>query len=250
MGTPDPVTTAVITAAAYKLQSKDRILSLPVAGYPGESLGTIVGNWTKRRFDNAGSVGNKARLIMLNIGEQPKTKAPLSVLQPLVEAASLEEDDDLQDIWANLLANATDPRELITVCSMFPAILGDLRHRDVKFLDALYADAREKLEDHLLFKDVEQIPYSRPELMKVYVDSGLASTNIYNPTFEQQQNPQLRKDRENHWMTRDVIRKHDVIREIFLSGGADGGGSELTSQFHITTLGAAFIEACRHPKAS
>src|SRR5579863_5626056 len=145
MGTPDPVTTAVITAAAYKLQSKDRILSLPVAGYPGESLGTIVGNWTKRRFDNAGSVGNKACLIMLNIGEQPKTKAPLSVLQPLVEAASLEEDDDLQNIWANLLANATDPRELITVRSMFPAILRDLRHRDVKFLDALYADAREKL---------------------------------------------------------------------------------------------------------
>jgi hypothetical protein len=172
---------------------------------------------------------------------------PLKILKPIFEGASAEGDPNIQDIWANLLANAIDPRELTQVRAMFPAILRDLVHRDVKFLDVLYADACKKRAEHLLFKDVEQIPYLRPELMRVYMDTGLANTNIHNPSFDEQQNPQLRKDRENYWMMLDIIRKHDVIREIFLSGGADGGGLELVSQFHITTLGVAFVKACQPP---
>ena len=35
---------------------------------------------------------------------------PPKLALPIIENASLEEDDELQDLWANLLASAVDPR--------------------------------------------------------------------------------------------------------------------------------------------
>ena len=55
---------------------------------------------------NVEAVGNKARLILLNLGVEPKP-VPLKVIQPLLEAASLEEEPDIQELWARLLATAS-----------------------------------------------------------------------------------------------------------------------------------------------
>lgn len=42
------------------------------------------------------------------LGVTPQ-RVPLKLLFPIIENASVEEDDDLQDRWASLLANAANP---------------------------------------------------------------------------------------------------------------------------------------------
>jgi hypothetical protein len=64
---PDPVTGLTIAGAlglAAK-QAQDFISAL--SGHPGDSIGTILGTITKRRWDNAESVLNQAHLTLLNL---------------------------------------------------------------------------------------------------------------------------------------------------------------------------------------
>ena len=49
----------------------------------------------------------------------------MNVAFPLLEAASLEEDDGLQDIWANLLVNAADRNSGVEVKRALVSILQD-----------------------------------------------------------------------------------------------------------------------------
>jgi len=57
---------------------------------------------------------------------------------PLLSAASLEDDPDIQDTWAAMLANAADPREASKVEALFVAMLREMTPAAVKFLDALF----------------------------------------------------------------------------------------------------------------
>jgi hypothetical protein len=54
-----------------------------------------------------------------------------------MQNASLEGDDNLQDKWAALLANAADPTQA-TVLPAFPEILRQLSNHDARFLSRLY----------------------------------------------------------------------------------------------------------------
>jgi hypothetical protein len=79
---------------------------------------------------------SNAHLILLNIGEKPR-EIPLNILHPALEAASLQEDTDLQEVWANFLANAGDPRQVTRVEPSFVAMLRNLSSREVRFLESL-----------------------------------------------------------------------------------------------------------------
>jgi hypothetical protein len=74
---------------------------------------------------------------MLNqAGIEPKS-VPLRVLVPLLEGASLEDDDDLSTKWAALLANAATPEYNVNLIPSFSNILSQLSPRDAKVLDLL-----------------------------------------------------------------------------------------------------------------
>ena len=66
---------------------------------------------------------------------------PDAIWIPVIQQVSLEDDGYLRDTWANLLANAADPRQENVTPPLFTTMLGDLRARDVKFLDLLYEQA-------------------------------------------------------------------------------------------------------------
>src|SRR2546423_1921686 len=63
-------------------------------------------------------------------------RVPLKILGPIIENASVEEDDSLQDRWAALLANAAADRDRIH--PSFAEILKQLNSIEVLFLDVLY----------------------------------------------------------------------------------------------------------------
>ncbi len=78
---------------------------------------------------------------------EPTRTIPLSFAVPLLQAASLEEDGDLQDLWAAMLVNAADERVDIQLRRAFVSILEEMTSVDVKILK-LIGDAH-PLNDHL-----------------------------------------------------------------------------------------------------
>jgi hypothetical protein len=66
--------------------------------------------------------------------EAPSPGIPLSFSVPLIEYASLEEDDDLQDIWAGMLANAADAKSGTERRTAFIGMLKDMTAFDVMIL--------------------------------------------------------------------------------------------------------------------
>lgn len=53
---------------------------------------------------------------------------------PLLQAASGEDEESLQDMWAGLIANATDPDQRITLRKIFTEILSSLEPLDAEIL--------------------------------------------------------------------------------------------------------------------
>ena len=184
-------------------------------------------------------MGYKSHLILLNIGVTPREDVPLNIIQPLLEAASLQEDPDLQDVWANLLANATDPRELTPVGPMFSNILRNFGTREVRFLDALYTDAIKRAE-HGFFSDVSRQQYKRQDLLDLYKGLGLERPPgaIYS-------------DEDHFWLMLDIIRREAVLHEVYMPQENETTASQFLNRiYRLSDLGTAFVLACRPPEAT
>jgi hypothetical protein len=108
-----------------------------LVGHPGEDLPTLLGNMARRRLKNAEAVFGKTHLILLNIGV-PAKPLPDNILHPILEGASLQDDEYFQTRWAYLLANAADSRNKHPFEICFAGMLRNLSGREVKFLDGLF----------------------------------------------------------------------------------------------------------------
>jgi hypothetical protein len=80
--------------------------------------------------------------MALDAGFTPKA-VPTKLLFALLEGASLEENEDLHDKWAALLANAASPRMADWVRPSFSETLKLMPPEVARFLDAAYARANE-----------------------------------------------------------------------------------------------------------
>jgi Abortive infection alpha len=76
----------------------------------------------------------------LGIRSEP-TPIEMNIGIPLLEAASLQENDEIQDLYARLLVNATDPSARVKAQRGFVTILQDLGPLEVLLLDRIYSAA-------------------------------------------------------------------------------------------------------------
>lgn len=65
---------------------------------------------------------------------------PPKVALPIIENASLEENDELQDLWAYLIASAVDPNFNVTLRTAFVDIIKQLEVTDVHILNFIYGE--------------------------------------------------------------------------------------------------------------
>jgi hypothetical protein len=255
MNPPDPVTTGFVIAATLQAAKQAQDFIAAVSGHPGESLGTILGNITNRRAKNVETIAAKSHFTLLNLGLEA-TEIPLPVLYPALEAASLQEDSSMQDAWANLLANAADPRALNQVPPSFPAILKELGPRDVKFLDAI-------------FRRWVSLPYARPrseaDLAHIYGEAHLFEATLADLYVVGSPNSDaIIAERRTFQVSLQTLEKHRLLRrtstprplQVDPSRLPQGSGSALKFEikadetFSLTTMGIAFIKACQEPTAS
>lgn len=79
---------------------------------------------------------DRAQSLLREAGREPQRVAPKTLLT-ILEGASLEDDDDLSDYWAALLANASI-EENLSYGASFGAILRQLTPEDAQVLTALW----------------------------------------------------------------------------------------------------------------
>jgi hypothetical protein len=174
----DPVITSLMlkagndTAEVLKKQSESFLTA--ALGEPAKALGGLLADTINaRRHRNLVVATVNAKQRLTEAGVSPK-EVPLSIIHPALEAASLEENPDLQSVWANLLANAADPRQVSAVLPSFTGMLGELTVRDAKFLAALHSHAAARAELPGMSQDVFDIAFSHSDLLKAYANAGLS----------------------------------------------------------------------------
>ena len=92
----------------------------------------------------------------------PNQAVPLNIAIPLIQAASLEENDDLQDRWAKLLVNASNKNSGVDIKKAYISILEDLSPLDVKILDTICSVADDKIDEGILtYKLPDGVEYKK-----------------------------------------------------------------------------------------
>lgn len=96
---------------------------------------------TARRAENLITVMRSAQKKLDDAGLKPEERNAIALKLglPIIEKASLEEDPSLQELWANLLANALNPNHSDKVRSIFIDIIQNLSPLDVLILNAFHA---------------------------------------------------------------------------------------------------------------
>ncbi|UTW56690.1 Abi-alpha family protein [Kordiimonas sp. SCSIO 12610] len=142
------------------LQSSGSFFGKIFGGLVEDGVGIVADKVKFMRFERAAELASKAEKILeeRGIGEDDLTKAvPPKTAIPLIENATLEDDDNLHDLWAKLLANAMDPNMSIEVNRIHVSLLKELEQIDVMILNTIFNDkvrtvASEKLDDVLYDK--------------------------------------------------------------------------------------------------
>ena len=115
-------------------------LSQYIGGSLEQAMGIIEDKLKYLRWERQVRLAERANALLAERGlPLPSRKIPLQIAIPLIQAASLEEDDWLQDQWAALLVNAGDATSHVQVRRAFISILEDLTPLDALLLKKIYS---------------------------------------------------------------------------------------------------------------
>lgn len=158
----------------------------------------------------------------LNIAglDSPTRAVPIKLAIPLMQGASLEEDNQLQDLWAALLANSANASYPIEIRRSYVAILEQLTSLDAQVLDAIYA---------LPFEAGQHAGISTAELPVRAQIIAKDDSNLPLPP-------------EEIILSLSNLARLGCIRPIMT-----WGGGESYSRINPTVAGKAFMQACRIP---
>jgi hypothetical protein len=229
--------------------------------------GLLADQINARRHSNLIKALVGAKQQLSHAGVSPK-EVPLSIIHPAIEAASLAEDPDMQAVWANLLANAADPRHGSPVLPSFPGILKDLVSRDAKFLAALHSRAIAKVKLPNARSSISTVPFSWHDLLDVFADAGLSrepKLTQLSPQYRKDNKEALEADFDDLDLTlgvalrQNILTKEDVPIPIKLGNDEDYRlpprlpdvlELELDLTYSFTFFGCAFISACQPVKGN
>ncbi len=110
-----------------------------VVGDAAAELGGVVHDWARLyRYKNLLRLQDKVEEIHRARKLQGKSiPVPPRFAIPLLQAASEEDDESIQDMWAGLIANSTDPDKHLEPKKIFTEILSSLEPLDAKILKYL-----------------------------------------------------------------------------------------------------------------
>ena len=129
---PDLIKGGAAIAGALKLTDIIKTMLGPATAEIAERIHDEIRVY---RFGRQLSCLKKAEKMAIDAGFTPKA-VPIKLLFPLLEGASMEEDENLHDMWAALLANAATHES--TVRPDYISVLGHMSPDEATLLDWMY----------------------------------------------------------------------------------------------------------------
>ena len=106
-----------------------------IRGPVGQVVGMLEDHLKVVRFRRRVRLWDRVRNILTEKGmDGPTRRIALNIGLPLIENATLEEDDDLQEVWARLLVNSGDANSGIEPRTAFGSVLAEMSLLDVRNL--------------------------------------------------------------------------------------------------------------------
>jgi hypothetical protein len=238
------------SGAVEKIADLVNKLAGPLADEVGMMLGDKVKvyrvkNWIK-------TVEKTERL--LREAKLPVNAVPPRLFLPIMEASSIEDNETLQDMWAGLLASASQDTD--TVSPSFVETLKQLTPREAKYLQRLHDDALEKKRKMFTDDKWKEIEKRHPELSSRR--KSVAHWPVPNYAFPLVQSKSEKQTSSDTYERLGLIqRMYDVNNkpsgEDALTDSEYGYATiyqaELVFQFEFTKYADRFMQACQGPSA-
>jgi hypothetical protein len=164
---------------------------------------------------------------------------PLKIILPIAENASLEEDDELQGVWANLLASALDPSFNGKIRVAYIDTIKQLEVIDVHILNVIYQSYIQWREEATEEYKTEPGFYFSPIHHGVERREVVNKLHISHPIYE---------NAIDNLMRVRCVSSFVESKEIETEGwDEDLEGMTFDHRYEsvcMTTLGLDFVEAC------
>ena len=168
----------------------------------------------------------KAQAMMRETGVQPGP-VPMKTVVPLLQYASLEEDEYLREKWAAMLANAAVPGGKVR--ASFAEVLRQLTPREAAFLDALFTLTEERMAEFL-----SQSPQNQRENPAKNLGMRHELLELYRKTSETAD-------------SRDIGFEFSIVFDNLRRSNIIEGPVIGRTQVSFTNFGLEFIRSCRPP---
>jgi hypothetical protein len=189
------------------------------------------------RFGRQLELLKKAEKMAKVAGFTPKA-VPIKLLFPLLEGASLEEDEELHTMWAALLVNASRPAARDQVRPGFIDVLRNLAPDEAMLLKSLHeAVTKHEAADGLFTGPQISALFSRfVSPVPILNGDGIAVGSVIDGS----RIDVCLSGLQSHGL---VERRYDRITVTF--GAVD---DQSTRTYSLTTRGFRFVSACQAPK--
>lgn len=218
MESEEVIATANAVEALANTASKALEISKKLGGFSNQVFGDLVidsfGLLSDKlkfyRIEKALLLSDKLNENLKKRGINSTTAIPPKVGIPLIETATLEEEEDLHSRWANMLTNAMDPNYKGKISRSYVSIFADFEAIDVLVLDTIC-------------KDYHALP------------DGLKSQTL----FDSNKIAQILKMNKVHLeiLLRNLIRLGCVKPGVLTSNGVNIGGHGVSSYKDIEIIG-------------
>jgi hypothetical protein len=132
---------------------------------PHDIVGLLGGDWLRvRRAENLARIIEKSKERLRARGVEPTEPASLSIVLPILVAAADESRDELQDIWAGLLAAAADPERAMFFRNQFIEVVKKMDPLDAALLQQLKKTQRDRVSDEQIKQLAGELKVSTDEI--------------------------------------------------------------------------------------
>jgi hypothetical protein len=170
---------------------------------------------------------------------------PPKLALPIVEHASLEDDDRLQDLWANLLVSAMDPAFKDDPTGSFVEIVMQLRPVEASILEGLYREAGGLIEKEQELQPQPGVP------ARLYTSPSQVCITYRKISGVLSEFPGAAGDMERFEVAMDNLIRLGcaaLFRDIYVRAHGEEKKLSNYEEVSITALGVALVEACIHGK--
>lgn len=203
-------------------QKTGRFIAPLIKGTLEQGIGIFQDKLSYIRWERLNRFIEKSNDKMMQLGiDEIQTPVPLKFMIPLLQGATLEEDDDLQDIWVNLLVNSIC-NEGIELKRVYIDILERLSPLEAKILNAVYCIPFEANRNNTL------LTYKLPDEVEIEKPGNMPNPKLENADVE--------------------LALANLARIGCIVMNRTAGGGEFFSSINMTLLGTKFYEVCNLKK--